>query len=239
VTKSRLALSDGVALQPTSVKGIARAIVDDADRRFELTWDRFCRINKTAEYIRKVANTDDTILDVGGFDGALALFLEEFAIDVMDPETTGGNGLDIAENSYDIVVSIDAVEHLKPADRERFINSKARAARKHCFVNFPAKRSAKAQALVYELTGNTLVHDHVRWILPDASEVANQLSDCGYKTMIIEHTSITQWISQYLLQTFNSESASKASRYLIENHLDESGAALLYDLVTATKIDLK
>ncbi|HEY9733772.1 MAG TPA: class I SAM-dependent methyltransferase [Drouetiella sp.] len=239
MTKSQLTLSDGIDLHPTNVRGIARAVVIDDSKRHALTWDRFCRINKTAEHVRNLANAKSTILDVGGFDGALAFFLPEFSIDIIDPETTGGTGFDIAENSYDIVISIDALEHIEPAERKRFLETSARAARTHCFINFPAQRSANAQALIYELTGNPLVHDHVRWNLPDSREVEKQLTDCGYASRTIEHTSIAQWVSQYLLQGSDAEKASKACQYLINHHFEESGVALLYDLVIAVRTELQ
>lgn len=233
--KINLTPNVGIELQPTGVSGIARAIVKDSEKRFDLTWDRFCRIDRTAKSVREIADPSKSIVDVGGFDGALALFLPEFTIDVIDPETTGGTGLDITENSYDIVVSIDALEHIEPALRNTFLNSTIRAARNQCFINFPSQRSAAAQSLVYELTKNPLVHDHVKWELPDAHEVAAHMNSAGFNTQIFEHTGIAQWVSQYLLQTFNADAAAKASRYLLESHIGETATTCLYDLIVGRK----
>ncbi len=227
----KLTLNAGVELQSTGVAGFARAIVHDENKRFELTWDRFCRLHKTAEYLLQSVNSAETILDVGGFDGALALFLPQHTIEVIDPETTGGTGFDITEKSYDVIVSIDALEHVAPEQRDLFLKHLADAARSQCFINFPSQRSAPAQSLIFDLTKNPLVHDHVRWQLPDANEVAASLEKLGYQAHLVEHTSTAQWVSQYLLQTFSPDIAAEANRHLLSNHLDEQTSIFLYDLV--------
>ncbi|CAN5419120.1 hypothetical protein BH10CYA1_BH10CYA1_02350 [soil metagenome] len=232
---SKLTLNVGVELQSTQVAGVARAIVHDETKRWELTWDRFCRLQKTADWIRQSVNPAETILDVGGFDGALALFLPQFTLDVIDPETTGGTGFDITEKSYDVVVSIDALEHVDPEQRGLFLEHLAKAARSQCFINFPSPRSAPAQSLVFKLTKNTLVGDHVRWPLPNANDVGASLEKLGYQVQFVEHTSTAQWISQYLLQTFEPNVAAEASRHLLSDHLDESTNTFLYDLVIGKK----
>lgn len=232
----KLALNVGVELKATATPGIFRAVVIDVDKRFELTWDRFLRLHNTAQSVQQRVEKSDCILDVGGFDGALALFLPDHQVDVIDPITTGGCGHSIAADSYDVVVSIDALEHVPPDERESFLSQLGKAARKHLFINFPGRQTARAQQLIFDLTDNPLVKEHVLWNLPDMFEVTALVDRAGFLTETLQHTSLSQWISQYLLQTIAPDVAAKANRHLLEHHLEEQLGTPLYDLIIGKRI---
>jgi hypothetical protein len=51
-----------------------------------------------------------------------------------------------------------------------------------------------------------------------------------------QHTSLAQWISQYLLQTTAPDVASKANRYLLEHFFEEPVGTPLYDLIIGRRI---
>lgn len=229
----KLAFNSGVELLD-SQNGVSRAVVLDLEKKFELSWDRFIRLSHTAEAIKRYLPSGATILDVGGFDGALALFLPDFVVDVIDPITTGGNGFDLP-TTYENVVAIDALEHIEPSRRDEFLAQLCRAGDKLCFINFPAQHSESAQELVFELTNNPLVREHVEWKLPDSVAVRTFLADRGYEVELQHYGSVALWVSQYLLQTFSPEVASIASRFLVEKHLAERSERWLYDLVIASK----
>lgn len=232
----KLALNSGVDLKQTTAPGICRAIVCDAGKRFDLTWDRFLRLHRTAEAMKQVTTPSESILDVGGFDGALALFLPEYDIDVLDPITTGGTGLSITTEPYDAVVSIDALEHVAPEERQSFLEQLCKVTRLSCFINFPGRQSAAAQQLIFELTNNPLVKEHVEWQLPDIDDVRKHLESSGFLVETQQHTSLAQWISQYLLQTVAPDLAARANRHLLEHHLDAPVDTPLYDLVIGKRI---
>ena len=50
-----------------------------------LSWDRFVRLNFVANTIRENVVPAVRLLDAGSYDGALALFLPEHEIDIVDP----------------------------------------------------------------------------------------------------------------------------------------------------------
>lgn len=227
----KLDFNAGVELQSTSTPGISRAVQLDFEKRFELTWDRFNRLHHTAKVVRARVQQGTRILDVGGYDGALALFLPEFSVDVIDPITTGGSGLSIPEGTYPAVVAIDALEHIEPGQRETFLSEVTKAASHHCFINFPARRTTEAQKLVYELTNNPLVKEHVIWELPEGKEVSSFLERVGFLSEIIEHTSLSQWLAQYMLQSVAPDMAARVNQHLLDQHLDEPVGIALYDLV--------
>ncbi|MBX3151487.1 hypothetical protein KF728_15140 [Candidatus Obscuribacterales bacterium] len=229
-------MNPGVELKPTSTSGISRAVVIDVTRRSDLTWDRYARLHRTAESIRQVVQKSEVILDVGGYDGALALFLPEHHIDVLDPITTGGTALSITAEPYEAVVSIDALEHVPPENRDTFLIQLSKLGRRACFINFPSAATANAQKLIFDLTGNPLIQEHVAWPLPSLVYVKKFLESAGFSVHVLQHTSLAQWISQYLLQTAAPDLASEANRYLIQNHLDDPSGTPLYDLLIGTKI---
>jgi hypothetical protein len=230
----KLDLNPGVELREPFA-GIARAVVIDATRRFELSWDRFIRLHNTAVAVAKRVKEATAILDVGGFDGSLAMFLPEFPIDVIDPITTGGSGVSISSDPYEVVVSIDAVEHVPPDDRKSFLEQVSNASKHKCFINFPARHTLRAQRLIYELTDNPLVKEHVEWQLPDRDEVRELLEKNGFHVETIGYASLAQWVSQYMLQTVSPETAAKVSKYLFEEHLSEPVGVWLYDLLIGTR----
>lgn len=230
----KLALNPGVELRQLSA-GIAHAVVIDEKRRFELSWDRFIRLHNTASAVKERIPEATSILDVGGFDGSLAMFLPEFPIDVIDPITTGGSGLSIPSEAYEVVVSIDALEHVPPPDRESFLKQVSTASSHKCFINFPARHTLKAQQLIYELTGNPLVKEHVDWQLPDRDEVRELLEQNGFDVETAGYASLAQWVSQYMLQTVSPEIGATVNKYLIEEHLSEPVGVWLYDLVIGTR----
>jgi hypothetical protein len=232
----KLVLNTGVDLEQTATVGISRANVIDATQRFELTWDRFLRLHNTANTITERVEKSHSILDVGGFDGALAMFLDEYKVDVIDPITTGATGQIVAPDSYDVIVSIDAIEHVPPDQRQSFVERLSNAARHHLFINFPGRQSANAQQLIYDLTNNPLVKEHVMWQLPELHVVKELVEQSGFKVDTKQHTSLAQWISQYLLQTMSPDIAAKANRHLLEHHLDEQVGMPLYDLIIGQRV---
>ena len=233
----RLVLNPGVELERTNTPGVARAVIVDATRTAELTWDRFARLSRTAEAIKQRIPKGLRILDIGGFDGALALFLPNHQVDVIDPITTGGTGLELKSiDSYPVIVSIDALEHIEPERRELFLDGTMKLSEQHYFINFPARRSTPAQRLVYELTDNPLVREHVMWLLPCSDEIVSYMETRGFTADVIEHTSTAQWVSQYMLQSVAQEIASATNSYLWQQHKDDPAGVPLYDLLIGERL---
>lgn len=86
-----IAAIDGVELVPSGNPQIAHVRVLDRKASKHLPWDRFVRLQATADFVRSQKHLGMRLLDVGGYDGALALFLDDIEIDLLDPKTTGGS----------------------------------------------------------------------------------------------------------------------------------------------------
>jgi Methyltransferase domain len=225
----------GVTLQAGPVVGIARVIASDHSAKKELSWDRYVRLNAVAELV--LGTQSNNVLDAGGYDGALALFLPGLTIDLIDPATTGGSVLKIpaSDGSYDTVVAIDVLEHIEPKDRAQALCELARIARRHVILNYPCRDSQAAQKLTLKLTNDALIREHVQWELPDSDWVLSELATHGFSGTVKPHSSIAVWLSQYLVLNLVPEAAKELSMHLVENYADEPFSKPLYHLVHCSR----
>jgi hypothetical protein len=225
----------GVTLEPSELEGIARVVVEDASAKMDLSWDRFVRLKRAAEAV--IQTSAATILDAGGYDGAIAFFLQGASVDVIDPSTTGGSILDIqaADRSYDAVVAVDVLEHIEPRSRMRALSEFARVARKHVILNYPCRDSKEAQELALKLTNNPLVREHVEWELPDSDWVLEELAKFGLEGSVTPHTSIAVWLGQYLTLNLVPDAAKELNRHLVANYAEEPTTRPLYHLLVCER----
>ncbi len=215
--------------------GIATATVTRAEAAEDLSWDRFVRLNAAARALSGLSLK--TILDAGGYDGALAFFLKDATIDVIDAATTGGSVLDIPSEdaAYDAVVAVDLLEHIEPKDRSKALSEFARTARRYVVLNYPCRDSHEAQELALKLTKNSLVREHVEWELPDSDWVLEELSKYGYSGIVTPHTSIAIWLGQYTTLNLLPDQAKDLNRHLVANYAEEPTTRSLYHLVVCQR----
>lgn len=225
----------GVDLVPRET-GVASVRVNDASSKMALSWDRYVRLNAAANAVLNCAVS--SVLDVGGFDGALGLFLPDLQIDLVDPATTGGSILEIpvGDASYDAVVAVDVLEHIRPDDRVKALSELVRVSA-HCIIlNYPCADSLHAQQLVFELTNNALIKEHVEWPLPDTDWVLAELAQHGFRGTVTAHASVAVWLGQYLTTTLGGDDAgAKLNRHLVTHYASESGSRALYHLLVCQR----
>jgi hypothetical protein len=244
----QLKSTDAVRLAPTQVQGISRVEVLEPAARHNLTWDRYVRLHAVAEEVQRcTADWKEEemkkaiILDVGGYEGALGLFLPDFQMEVIDPATTGcsGTNIPLADKSRPIITSIDALEHISPDQRLALLSELARVTGSLCFINFPNRNTAPAQELALGLTNNQLVREHVEFGLPSSAEVAAEMERHGFACEVVHHSDSLVWASQFVLQHRAPDAAAEVSRFLIQHHRPHRAVpeplAPLYDLVVCRR----
>lgn len=224
----------GVSLLSKRV-GVSSVSVTDNKGKNDLSWDRFVRLQASAEAVMESGCT--TVLDVGGYDGALAFFLQDTPIDLVDPATTGGSILDLPvdDYSYDCVVAVDVLEHVPPDDRSKAIAELARVAKSGIVLNYPCRNSKDAQKMVLGLTNNPLIREHVEWELPDSEAVLEELNMLGFTGTIKPHTNIAIWLGQYIILNCAPEAAKPLNHYLVQHHTDEPFTDPLYHLLVCKR----
>ncbi len=225
----------GIELKPTDADGISRVEIKDSGSKQLLTWDRYVRLNAASQAIK--ATGCITVLDAGGFDGALGLFLPDKNMDLIDPATTGGSVLQIpaADNSYDVVAAVDVLEHIDPKDRAGALKEFARVAKDYVILNYPCKDSKSAQEVVLKLTNNHLIREHVEWDLPDSNWVLSELAKYSFVGTVKPHTSIAIWIGQYVSLNLAPDTATVLNEHLIQNYADEPTSSALYHLLVCKR----
>ena len=225
----------GVDIAPNET-GVAQVRVRDASSKADLSWDRYVRLQATANALLDCGAT--SILDVGGYDGALGLFLPDAQLDLIDPATTGGSVLDlpVSDASYQAVVAVDVLEHIEPGSREKALSELSRVSAQYVILNYPCDDSREAQHLVFELTQNTLIREHVEWALPDSNWVLEELSRHGFRGTVTPHASIAVWLGQYLTMALGGNAAAaKLNRHLVDNYSNENGSRSLYHLLVCQR----
>lgn len=225
---------NGVSLV-SKIVGVATVNVTDGKGKNDLSWDRYVRLQASADAVTETGCS--TVLDVGGYDGALAFFLPEHAIDLIDPATTGGSILNmpVDDLSYDCVVAVDVLEHVPPDDRSQAILELTRVARSHVVLNYPCANTKDAQKLVLGLTNNPLIREHVEWDLPDSDAVLRELESLGFFGIVKPHTNIAIWLGQYIAMNCAPEAARALNSYLINHHANEPFSSPLYHLIVSSR----
>lgn len=228
---------EGLKLIPGTQEGICRVSFQNVSVNERLRWDRYIRLNAAARVINDLKEESSTVLDVGGFDGALALFVPDVHVEVIDPITTGGDfmKMEIPDGFYDIVSAIDVIEHLEPSLREDFLTKLTRVAKKLILINYPSLQSLDAQKAVLVACDNQFIKEHVHWKLPETGWVMGFLSGLGFRCESADYGNIALWAGQFVASQMANEKADELNKYLIEHHLDEPFTKPLYKMVVCKR----
>jgi len=157
------------------------------------------------------------ILDVGGRNGRLGLFLDEgdehTILDLREgdePNLIVGDGTDMgmfADGEFDVVVSGDVYEHIVPEKRARFVQEAFRVSKDLVILAAPFDRPGvhEAEVMVNDYFKKQLGKDH-EWLLehienglPDEAELQQVISAAGYQHQILPSNDLDNWVLLQLL----------------------------------------
>jgi ubiquinone/menaquinone biosynthesis C-methylase UbiE len=141
--------------------------------------------------VAKAVKTNETILDVGGGVDALSKFIKN-KVTVTNLKSgdilADGRALPMEDNSFDVVTSIDVVEHLPKKDRKKFIEELLRVARIKVIVSTPlgTKQHLEAEKKLLSLfkekkMKSDFIEEHVKRGLPTFSELKDYTQTYSYK----------------------------------------------------------
>lgn len=130
-----------------------------------------------------------SVLDVGGGQGALSLFIPKADYVLVEPVINGlsGTALPFADKSFDVIVACHVLEHIPEGDREQFFDQLCSTARKYVIILNPFYKPKsyveERLELVVELTNAQWAREHLNCGLPKLEEVERfaQKRQYGYK----------------------------------------------------------
>jgi GT2 family glycosyltransferase/glycosyltransferase involved in cell wall biosynthesis len=149
------------------------------------------------------------VLDVGGSPTTLKRFLPNDKVVVADLADFGGldiyaNGINLPFSSgvFDIVVSVDALEHVPPALRATFIGEMARVCRAALVLAAPFDdpKVVEAEEIFQELIwarfgeGYHFIEEHRAYGLPVLEPILEQLQAQGFVTAALPNGYLHRWL---------------------------------------------
>lgn len=173
----------------------------DASQNQDLGFDRFQRFQATAQLIAGLAQGRSlSVLDVGGWDNALAAFLPGHGLEPWPHKVESQTGgLALPAKSRDVVVALDVLEHVPPGERRYFLSELARVCRLACVVGFPVLASAQAERFVLEMTGSAWLAEHQEHGLPDPAQVEAIFQELGLAFTRHPNACLPSWTAMMLL----------------------------------------
>lgn len=195
-------------------------MVVDGEASRTLPWDRYVRLWRAAHLVEKFlrAQKQDKprVLEVG-FDGAMALFLPQHEVWAL--RANGHFELAAPDNSFDVVISIETMDHCPQVQRPLFLDELTRLA-PACLVGYSRALSLEAQKIWLDITDSNYAAEVLQCGPVDDGLLQEKFAARGLKTSFYPHTSTAAWLSFSTLYGLNSAAGDILSRYLIE-HLEE------------------
>ncbi len=189
--------------------------------REKMSFDLRQRYRLTSQLIETV-RTDKPlrILDAGGREGYLHNYLPGDEIINLDLKFFPGDSsvvgdlllLPFAAETFDLVVSLDVLEHIQPGRRGCLLDEIDRVSRDYFIVGAPFRdrKVVEAEKLANEFylraTGreNEFLAEHRRFGLPELEEVTSWIEDRGYQSAILPNNYLPFWLVMMGLSAYFS-----------------------------------
>lgn len=154
-----------------------------------LPFDVYERHKRVANYIDK----KNKVLDVGGGLQSLSRFsLAKITVSNIDAGDiiADGKSLPVADQSFDVVTSIDVLEHIAKKDRQKFIDELLRVAKKKIILSAPfgsMEHIENEKKLLEDFKKKKkevpYLSEHVKLGLPTTDEISSYLKGKRFKIL--------------------------------------------------------
>lgn len=179
--------------------------------KLELPFDQYQRYKIVEELVTLIRDGRRLrVLDVGGHPGFISIFLPEdetFILDTLPavrPNYVQGDGarLPFKNNSFDLVVSIDTLEHIPSDQRPRFLEEQLRTSRNYILLAAPFEDEniSLAEQIVNEFFIKKIGHpndsleEHFANGLPRLGETLAFLEEKGVQHLEIPNGYLYNWL---------------------------------------------
>jgi hypothetical protein len=227
-----LASLDGVTGPDADVVPQLRALADRTASvpLTALDHNRFLRLRTLAAEIERLAGGGSaSVVDVGGGDGALALFLPGCRYLLIEPETNRLSGLDLPlpGGSADVVCACHVLEHIAPEQRDAFLDRLVAVSRRHVLLLNPfaaagVDHAARLQ-LAVDLTGAGWAREHLECGLPQLDTVTEYARRRGLRLDLRPHGAVGTSFTVTMMHHFANLAGRGAEAARINAYLNSLG----------------
>lgn len=149
-----------------------------------------------------------SILDVGGDpnNDKIKLFIPH-RITVVNPQynNVSGTSLPFADESFDITMSIDTLEHVPNSERIKFVKELIRTAKSKVILACPFDEPyvSEMEKAIHAITKHPILEEHIRYGLPNIQRILELIGTMGLSYKVYNNDSLVGWASWILLHQTN------------------------------------
>ena len=187
----------------------------------KLNHNTFYRMKTLSDHLSKLFKTSDiSVLDIGGGEGLLSLFLPDSEYMLIEPTINGISALNppFSSKKFDCVVACHVLEHIPVELREVFLDSICSLARRYVILLNPFydenTDQAKWQQMIFEITGAAWAKEHIDCVMPKIEDITAFALKRNYEYRVIPNgskmmTIAMVFLDHYIKQVANSDEIEK------------------------------
>ena len=185
----------------------------------KLPFDQYQRYKMVEELVNLLRGRENmTMLDVGGRPGLLGKFLPKDKIFNLDVEKGNaknfivGNGcrLPFKDKSFDIVISVDVLEHVPFKNKPKFLEEVLRVSRRFNIIGAPYhdNQVLLAEKILYDFIYSKygikykLLEEHFNNKLPILEATEQYIKDKGFDCIYLDNGYLYNWLFMMLINFY-------------------------------------
>lgn len=183
---------------------------------YKMNHNTFYRMKTLSDHLGAIFEASDiSVLDIGGGEGLLSLFLPDAAYMLIEPTINGISALSLPfkNKRFDCVVACHVLEHIPIERRQVFLDSLCSLAKSHVILLNPFYddnvNQREWQQMILDITGASWAKEHIDCVMPRVEEISEFATKRSYDYKIIPNGSKMMTIAMVLLGNYASQCANQ------------------------------